>query len=387
MSQKKTKGWCPSTLIPMMSGDGLLVRIKPAFGRLTSSQAQKLALLSKRHGNGFMDITNRANLQIRGLNQAQYPLILRDLQDSGIAAPNKMHDAINLMLSPLTTRLSLGWHCAEALYNIASEFPPLPPKFGFAIDCGSERYLQHASTDIRIEKDNTGQLLIRFDGCRQGHITSANKFQSDILRALRWFVSLQKKNHCYSRMRQLVENNDIPDAFTTTMPSKNTRSLYPGFKEDWKVIAVPFGQITADQLLEIADQTLEILFSINRCLIIDKTAKLGRQFITSKDDPRYNVTACAGMPACTSASIVTKQIASNICENQAILSGKSYHISGCKKGCAKPTNSDICIIGESGSLNMLENGCAWDKPSHISLSETALMDELFKLQKIRKNAL
>ena len=380
MNKPEAKGWCPSSLMPMMSGDGLLVRIKPAFSRLTSHQAQMIALLSKRHGNGFMDITNRANLQIRGLRQSDYPLMLKDLQDSGIVETHEARDGLNLMLAPFTESQSVGWRCAEALYNAASAFPALPSKFGFAIDCGATRYLQHASCDIRVEIDETGQLLIRLDGCEQGYVTSEETFQSDILQALYWFVSSQNKKRSYNRMHQLIADSDVPDIFTTTPPCKSTKSLYPGCEEDWHVIALPFGQITADQLLEIADQTQEIIFSINRCLVIDKTAVLGQQFITSKDDLRYLVTACAGMPACTNASISTKQLASKICESQAILAGKSYHISGCSKGCAMPSNSDICIIGERGSYNMLENGCAWDKPSYTSLSESALMDALLNLQ-------
>ena len=380
MNKPEAKGWCPSALMPMMSGDGLLVRIKPAFSRLTSHQAQIIALLSKRHGNGFMDITNRANLQIRGLKQSDYPLMLKDLQDSGIVETHEARDGLNLMLAPFTESQSVGWRCAEALYNAASAFPALPSKFGFAIDCGATRYLQHASCDIRVEIDESGQLLIRLDGCKQGYVTSEETFQSDILQALHWFVSSQNKKRSYNRMHHLVAYSDVPDIFTTTTPCKNTKSLYPGCEEHWHVIAVPFGQITADQLLEIADQTQEIIFSINRCLVIDKTAALGKQFITLKDDLRYHVTACAGMPACTSASISTKQLASKICESQVILAGKSYHISGCSKGCAMPYNSDICIIGERGSYNMLENGCAWDKPSYTSLSESALMDALLNLQ-------
>ena len=380
MNKPEAKGWCPSALMPMMSGDGLLVRIKPAFSRLTSHQAQIIALLSKRHGNGFMDITNRANLQIRGLKQSDYPLMLKDLQDSGIVETHEARDGLNLILAPFTDSQSVGWRCAEALYNAASAFPALPSKFGFAIDCGATRYLQHASCDIRVEIDESGQLLIRLDGCKQGYVTSEETFQSDILQALHWFVSSQNKKRSYNRMHHLVAYSDVPDIFTTTTPCKNTKSLYPGCEEDWHVIAVPFGQITADQLLEIADQTQEIIFSINRCLVIDKTAALGKQFITLKDELRYHVTACAGMPACTSASIITKQLASKICESQVILAGKSYHISGCSKGCAMPSNSDICIIGERGSYNMLENGCAWDKPSYTSLSESALMDALLNLQ-------
>ena len=54
----------------------------------------------------------------------------------------------------------------------------------------------------------------------------------------------------------------------------------------------------------------------------------------------------------------------------------SYHLSGCKKGCALQTKSDICIVGENGSYNLLENGFAWDEPKHASLSEVALFNKL-----------
>ena len=36
------KGWCPDAWHPMISGDGLLVRVKPRLGRLTREQALAL---------------------------------------------------------------------------------------------------------------------------------------------------------------------------------------------------------------------------------------------------------------------------------------------------------------------------------------------------------
>ena len=59
-----------------------------------------------------------------------------------------------------------------------------------------------------------------------------------------------------------------------------------------------------------------------------------------------------------------------------VINDKSYHLSGCKKGCALQTKSDICIVGENGSYNLLENGFAWDEPKHASLSEVALFNKL-----------
>ena len=376
MNKPSAKGWCPSTLIPMKSGDGLLIRIKPPFSRLTSRQAQTIAMLSERYGNGFLDITNRANLQIRGLSQNTYPLMLKGLQDIGIAEKNEVPDRINLVLCPFIPYQSIGWRCAKMLYDSAGDFPNLPVKFGFAIDCGRKRYLSDISADIRIEKDNSNKLLIRFDGCEKGYVSSEKTFISDILEALNWFSSSQKKELPYKRMHQLLMNIDVPDIYAKTKPQENKKSLNPGFEEDRQVISIPFGQLKANQLLQLADGSQEIIFSVNRCLIIDKIPKLSGEFIKTKNDLRYNVTACTGMPGCASASINTKRLALKLSESELIQFDKSYHLSGCKKGCALQTKSDICIVGENGSYNLLENGFAWDEPKHASLSEVALFNKL-----------
>ena len=61
------KGWCPGVQRPMPSGDGLLVRVRPWAGAFTLEQAAGLADIAATLGNGHIDLTRRANLQIRGL--------------------------------------------------------------------------------------------------------------------------------------------------------------------------------------------------------------------------------------------------------------------------------------------------------------------------------
>ena len=80
MTRPAAKGWCPSAFRPMLSGDGLIMRIKPPFGRLSPDQLQTIATLSKNYGNGIIDVTSRANLQIRGVQEADYPTILAAAQ-------------------------------------------------------------------------------------------------------------------------------------------------------------------------------------------------------------------------------------------------------------------------------------------------------------------
>ncbi|MEO6855833.1 MAG: hypothetical protein ABI410_07150, partial [Rhodoferax sp.] len=64
----QTQGWCPGALRPMLSGDGLVVRVRPYAGRLTPAQAAGIAALARQHGNGMLDLTSRANLQLRGVH-------------------------------------------------------------------------------------------------------------------------------------------------------------------------------------------------------------------------------------------------------------------------------------------------------------------------------
>ena len=60
------KGWCPTLLSPMESGDGWLARVKPSAGKLTAEAARLIADAARRHGNGHIDLTLRANLQSEG---------------------------------------------------------------------------------------------------------------------------------------------------------------------------------------------------------------------------------------------------------------------------------------------------------------------------------
>ena len=63
------RGWCPSLARPMPTGDGLLARVHPPLGRLTPAQARAVAPGARRFGNGHVDVTARANLQIRGVTR------------------------------------------------------------------------------------------------------------------------------------------------------------------------------------------------------------------------------------------------------------------------------------------------------------------------------
>jgi dissimilatory sulfite reductase (desulfoviridin) alpha/beta subunit len=73
------RGWCPSALRPMETGDGWLVRLHPPGAVLTPAQLIRIAGLAARYGNGLVEISARANLQIRGVSLATHPELVATL--------------------------------------------------------------------------------------------------------------------------------------------------------------------------------------------------------------------------------------------------------------------------------------------------------------------
>lgn len=184
-------GWCPSVLRPMPLDDGLMIRIRPWLGVLNGDQARGLADIAARHGAGGIELTNRANLQLRGLSQADFDAILPKLEALGLARVDHTPSArVNLTVEPLrvpgTPTASLSEALSDAL--AAPEFGALPQKFGFLIDTGAERVMADIVGDIRIEASG-GQILVRPAGRDTGRladgVASAVALACDLAR---WFI-------------------------------------------------------------------------------------------------------------------------------------------------------------------------------------------------------
>ena len=137
------KGWCPDLRHPMESGDGFLVNVKPPLGRIDADDARVLAAAAKAHGNGIIEITNRANLQFRGLTPESAPRFAEVVQDLGLCAAHSVEARRNIIVSPLgaaaPTAAFDSHEIARALETgIAAEsgLGELPAKFGFLVDGG-----------------------------------------------------------------------------------------------------------------------------------------------------------------------------------------------------------------------------------------------------------
>ena len=150
------KGWCPGALRPMETGDGLVVRVRPHGSRLTVVQAVALADLARDHGSGLIDLGTRAHLQLRGVRAASLPALHTALSTLGLLDPDAQAEARRNILTTPVWQGDETPQLVAALEAALAAAPPLPPKFGFAVDTGARAVLGEASADIRIERGQSG---------------------------------------------------------------------------------------------------------------------------------------------------------------------------------------------------------------------------------------
>src|SRR5437773_11850670 len=88
------KGWCPGALRPMETGDDLLVRLRLPGGVLSTKNAHAIAACAIRYGSGLIDLSSRANLQLRGVTSETLQDLTSELQDLGILDATPESEAV-----------------------------------------------------------------------------------------------------------------------------------------------------------------------------------------------------------------------------------------------------------------------------------------------------
>jgi precorrin-3B synthase len=150
------KGWCPGALKPMRTGDGLLVRVRLTAGVLEPETAKALARAARDFGNGLLDLTARANLQMRGVSDETLEPLLDRLAQLGVLDESEAAEQVrNVLASPLAgidpTELIDAGPLVQALerrLTAEAAFQALPGKFGFLIDGGGALPLDDVEADI-----------------------------------------------------------------------------------------------------------------------------------------------------------------------------------------------------------------------------------------------
>ncbi|RWR32073.1 hypothetical protein D2T31_03730 [Sinirhodobacter populi] len=344
------RGWCPGALRPMASGDGLVLRIRPHAGRLTAGAVLALADLAQNHGNGLIDLGSRAHLQLRGLTEAALPAAHAVLEGLGLLDPDPEAEARrNILTTPVWTGDETP-RLVAALEAALADAPPLPAKFGFAVDSGAVAVLGGASADIRIERAERG-LILRADGMAMGTPVTVEDAPHRAVELARWFAAHRGAARRMAGLRPPME---------ALVPPLTGAPLRPGPGPLGFCVGLPFGQITAALLRDLAGAPVRL--TPWRSLLLEGVDHIAPRegLITDPADPLLRISACTGAPGCLSASVETRALARELAGR--LPEGATLHISGCAKGCAHPALADLTLTGREGRYDLVIRGKPGDTP-------------------------
>ncbi len=375
MTGFEVKGWCPGALRPMQSGDGWLVRIRPPAGRLTAKQVRGIARASLAHGNGTIDLSSRANLQLRGVRDGAHEALVEDLRALKLIDESLRAEAArNIIVSPFGQTNADG--IAAFLAAKLAFAPPLPGKFGFAVDIGSNPVLSTASADIRLERDANGGLILRPDGHPLGKPVTPPTAVSEALDLAAWFLASGGVTDGRGRMAaHLAKGAELPAGFDRR-PAAPLPQPKPGPVDHAWLVGFAFGQIPAETLAALVTTQRAVRVTPWRMLILEGLGDVPDVpgVITSPDDPLLNVTACTGEPGCPQALGETRVLARALATR--LPDGMQLHVSGCAKGCAHPGASDLTLVATPQGYDLIRNGSASDTPRLTGLAPATIPDHL-----------
>jgi precorrin-3B synthase len=348
----EVKGWCPGALRPMESGDGLIARVRPWCSAFNLAQASGLADIAERLGNGHIDLTRRANLQIRGLREADLGAFHDALDRLGLLdATPEAEAARNVMVGPLAGEEARA--IAERLSRaLASDrrAARLPAKFGWLVDGGGPLSIVGEPADIALCVSRTGLSL-----CADG----------------KWFGGATVEAALEAALGTRPVLSELEFA---PIPGRRRLGRLAGATG----MAAPFGRLEALQLRDLVDLAAragasKIQLSPWRAIYIDALFDPPRELnlIVDENDPLLRIDACPGAPACRSATVDSRATARRLAA--AGFSG-SLHVSGCAKGCARSMPADLTLVGEGGRYGVVRDGTARD-----SFDETIAADDLPRL--------
>jgi precorrin-3B synthase len=389
------KGWCPGAMHPMQSGDGLLIRPKILGSKLTLAQAGEIAGVARDCGNGRIDLTQRAQIQLRGLREKCYAPALMRLACAGLTAPDMgMEAALNILSSPLPGQADALVESLTQAFAGDAALRALPSKFLFLADDGAPG-LADVLADIRVEIDDAGACVVA-EGAREVGVRLGFADAAEAAMALaRAFIRLRSEAPFERRrMRALIAELGAEAVFREAGLSVAPRSDLQAransaaligasaIGEIWLAgLGVPYARLDAAQLARLALAAedcgaTELRLSPWRLILVplpsradaehmaSAAAELG--FIVDPDDSRLAVLACSGAPECPQALGATRERLEELAPLAARLAreGLGLHVSGCAKGCARPAAAPATLVARGEDLfDLVFDGDASGEPS------------------------
>ena len=389
--------------------EAFMARLRIPGGVLRTDQLRELAAVARELTTGYVQITTRANFQIRLIEPKDAPEVLRRIQAVGMHTRGSGADNIrNLTVHPTTgidpheliDVLPLCQELAQIIINDRA-FYDMPRKFNIAYDGGGLIGSVEDTNDIGVKAVKVGDDV--FFRIALGGATGHKSFARDlgvqvkpaevnkvIAALVRVFIANGNRgDRKKARLKHLLEKWTLEqylaetekllgyeltrapfDAAQIVYPSQTVAHSHVGvFAQkqtglNYVGVGVPVGQITTKQMIrlaEIADLygSGEVRLTVWQNFIIPnvpdafvetvKKAVRRMGFTTGQSNLRSGFIACTGNSYCKFAQACTKQHALDLMDylDKRIQLDQpvNVHLTGCPNSCAQHYMGDIGLLG------------------------------------------
>ena len=402
---------CPGLFYATPAQDGILSRIRIPGGILNSQQFRAIADIAQQYGGGYVDVTNRANLQIREIHQGINPLVLKQLQDVGLGCTNTTVDQIrNIMTSPTagidpqelidTRPFVTAW---DNYITKNAQLSGLSAKFSVCFDGGgivsvSDRINDIVFAAVLVE----GQVYFRLClsvGAKGKPATDTEILLPPeqclpVLAALAdvYLAHLEPNSKHKLRLREVLNNigwenylQQVQQRLAFPLSSLKTEIMIERTATNYHHIGIhrqrqpnlfylgvvlPLGRLETMQILGLAELaekygsgTLRLtpwqnllLTDIPQQAIANVQSEISAFGLDCAiSNINSALVACSGNKGCAASATDTKGDALTLAEylktHVSLDSPVNIHFTGCVKSCAQHHNSDITLLGVSMEEN------------------------------------
>lgn len=354
---------CPGALRLHDAADGPLARVRIPGGRVNGVQLAALRELAEEWGDGHLELTSRANLQLRALGGAPPARLAERLAAAGLL-PSPTHELVrNIAGSPLLTDPA-PVTALDAALCADPALAALPGRFLFAIDDGSGDVA--FSADVAALPSGT----ILFGGRDLGLRAPAGQAVPALLAAAHAFLALAEQNASSSgrrpwRVRELTDGPARMAACTAaalgvTLLESDSSVRRQALREPIGAIPhrdgrtavgalVPLGRLGGDALRTLETARALVITPWRGVIVPNLPAaeadawmrKLAGAGLEVGADSRWaGVTACAGRPGCAKS---LADVRSDADAATRAGSGLPVHWVGCARGCGSPAGPHVRV--------------------------------------------
>lgn len=372
---------CPGGFLLHAAEDGQLARIRLPGGRLDGQRMLAIASLAE-SGNGLIDVTSRANLQIRGLPAGAESVLRLGLEGAGLL-PSARHDRVrNILASPVAGRHP---HSVIAIDEIVCslddglcarpELSELGGRFLFCIDDGSGLGVDPAA-DVVLTAERSGRVSLALAGAATSMRVDASRAAEIALDAAGAFLEVRARDASPAwRISDVADGaarvaGRIGATVTGARTAVRPAELAPGPLEqrDGRIAITalaPLGRLDVASLRALADLALaertEVRLSRSRTVTIvdigandwrDVAAEMQRAGLDlSLRSGWVGLSACAGIGRCPKARIDVRQAVAR----RAAVRGPSSapeHWSACERRCGERADQAVAVVADSDAVTV-----------------------------------